>query len=314
MIKQNASFPLLFLILSVICLALGSVLAKNILNEASPSPFLFLVVQLIGSTIFLWTVIAVQGIRFDYAKYISLLYKVGLVVGVGSIFTILALNFTSASLASIVFAIQPVLIVVFAWGLLQERPQGYHLLFGALAVVGVVITIAAPDANQSATNAAGAVFALISTSLAALYVVMMRRITMTLNPLVALACIQTMGLGIAILTWVIGGQLLPLSNDPITMLQGVGIAATGAIYYGLAFWLYLLGLQTITASVAGLYLNLVPVFTILFAFFLIGERLTARGWLGVLTVLVAIFCVSLFTLREDASRPSKELPADASCS
>ena len=50
-----------------------------------------------------------------------------------------------------------------------------------------------------------------------------------------------------------------------------GAAASGILYYGLAFWLYLTGLQHVTASYAGAFLPLIPVFGVT-AGYLAGER------------------------------------------
>lgn len=52
--------------------------------------------------------------------------------------------------------------------------------------------------------------------------------------------------------------------------------AAGALYYGVAFWFYLHGLRTCSPGVAGLFINLVPIFGTTTATVFLDERLTTR--------------------------------------
>jgi drug/metabolite transporter (DMT)-like permease len=65
-------------------------------------------------------------------------------------------------------------------------------------------------------------------------------------------------------------------------------AASGIIYYGLAFWFYITGLKTARASMAGLFLNLIPVFGVGGAYLFLGERLAIVQWLGAILILTAV--------------------------
>jgi drug/metabolite transporter (DMT)-like permease len=67
--------------------------------------------------------------------------------------------------------------------------------------------------------------------------------------------------------------------------------ASGALYYAAAFWLYLTGLRRINAATAGLYINLIPVFGIAASYVLLGERLSARQWLGAILIVTTMFVV-----------------------
>ena len=62
----------------------------------------------------------------------------------------------------------------------------------------------------------------------------------------------------------------------------------GALYYGVAFWFYLAGLRGVTASSAGLFINLVPVFGIAASYIVLVERLSPRQWVGAIVVIAAV--------------------------
>ena len=77
--------------------------------------------------------------------------------------------------------------------------------------------------------------------------------------------------------------------------------AAGAIYYGVAFWFYLAGLRGVTAGLAGLFINLVPVFGIAASHLVLGERLSARQWIGAIVVIAAV-AGAAFNIGRPASR------------
>jgi drug/metabolite transporter (DMT)-like permease len=59
------------------------------------------------------------------------------------------------------------------------------------------------------------------------------------------------------------------------------------LYYALAFWLYLTGLRRIPAALAGLFLNLIPVFGVTTGY-LLGERLGFLQSLGSGLIIAAV--------------------------
>lgn len=76
----------------------------------------------------------------------------------------------------------------------------------------------------------------------------------------------------------------------------------GALYYGVSFWFYRRGLRTCSPAVAGLFINLVPVFGVTAAAVLLDERLVGRQWVGGAIVLTAVTVLALVQSRTD--RPS----------
>ena len=305
--QLNDKFSVSMLIGSAACLAIGTVLAKPFLDDLSP--LLFLVVQLGASICFLWSMILFQKVQLVSGESLMPLILIGLIIGIGAICTILALRFSSASQASLIFATQPVLIMAFAWSLLGERPRTVFMWLGVLAVTGVAIIVGGPSSSDSDNTFWGNTFAFLSTTCAALYVVWMRRITSTQHPLIALAVLQTVALIVSFLAWLTSTHIVPYTSSKVSMFPLIVAAGTGIIYYGLAFWLYLLGLQKVPASLAGLYLNLVPVFTVGLAFALLGERLTGMQWGGALIVLAAVSSISLLIAHERSSKQSSEYPS-----
>ena len=93
----------------------------------------------------------------------------------------------------------------------------------------------------------------------------------------------------------------PRSLAGVSATAWLSAVAAGAIYYGVAFWFYLAGLRGVTAAVAGLFINLVPVFGITASHLVLGERLSARQWIGAIVVIAAV-AGAAFNIGRPASR------------
>jgi drug/metabolite transporter (DMT)-like permease len=102
--------------------------------------------------------------------------------------------------------------------------------------------------------------------------------------------------------WASQGLTLDVSSVSLT---GWFLAVlSGVLYYALAFAFYLSGLKHVAASVAGVFLALVPVFGVLAAT-LSGESLSARQWLGVLLVVASVLAVARTTPAPSTSQASR---------
>jgi drug/metabolite transporter (DMT)-like permease len=122
-----------------------------------------------------------------------------------------------------------------------------------------------------------------------------------LDPLLIVVLQQSVALAWALaiwpLEWARGGDFGPTTISPASW----GWAAlSGVLYYALAFWSYIIGLKQLPASMAGLFLNLIPIFGIAGAYLFLGERLTAVQWIGGTVILLAVVMV-LRAQREGAT-------------
>jgi drug/metabolite transporter (DMT)-like permease len=68
--------------------------------------------------------------------------------------------------------------------------------------------------------------------------------------------------------------------------------ASGLVYYGLAYWLYLTGLRHVPASIAAVSFYLIPVFGVAAAS-LVGERLDPAQWVGAIVVVGAVAAIGV---------------------
>lgn len=298
--------PLLHLlfVLSAFLLALGSVLAKYLLSlDQNPAvvihPLPFLTLQLFGGVVFLSVVRILLGWRAEPLGRLIRPAAAGLVLGLGSIGTIMALALISASEASVVFATQPVLMLALAWVLLGERFGLSIALLCLVAVGGVIAIVMGGEFGMASNRFMGLAFALMSTVSAAVYTVWMRGLSGKIDVLTALIVVQSTALLVSVLVIGLSHLLRWAPTGSGSLFVALSAFGTGMIYYGAAFYVYLIGLQVTEASKAGIYLSLVPVFAIGLAWVVLGERLSPLQWIGASVVVLAVVGLSVLSAMED---------------
>ena len=63
----------------------------------------------------------------------------------------------------------------------------------------------------------------------------------------------------------------------------------GIFCSAMGHWFYVLALEDLSVSVSGIFLNLIPVVTVIAGFFMLGERLSPLQWLGAVLVLGGVY-------------------------
>ncbi len=274
--------------LAAACWGAGTVMSKGVLGYVLP--LTLLVIQLIASLVFLWTVIAVQRTPLPLRRETLWLALIGLLnPGLAYTFSLLGLTLTTASMSALLWAAEPLLILGLAWLILRERLTGSLVACSLAALLGVLLVI---GVGSSGGSLVGNLLTLLGVSCCALYTILTRRVVTRLDPVLLVALQQTAALVWAGLIWPFelqaGGMAGLVTISPETWLWAI---ASGLVYYALAFWFYLVGLKKIPASLAGLFLNLIPIFAVGGAYLFLGERLAVGQWIGAALILVAVIAM-----------------------
>lgn len=179
-------------------------------------------------------------------------------------------------------AIQPLLVAVFAWPLLGQKPSLRVVLAGVVGMMGVALLVLTPAAQL---DAMGVIVALAGAVCMALGMTLSRR-WLAPVPMVVFTSWQL----------VIGGTLLlPLAvwlEPPLPDLTALQVAAygyLGLIGAGLAYFLWFRGLSRLPASAVASLGLLSPVSATLLGWLLAGQALTAGQGGGAVLVLGAVW-------------------------
>ena len=226
--------PVGALILAAACWGVGTAVSKQAVAEVPP--LTLLPVQLAVSLAFIGAVARHRGEHLPGGPEGRLLGRLGLLnPGLAYALSLAGLTMITASLSVLLWAVEPVLILVLAAVVLRERPGWALVALSAVAVAGLAPVLYDPAASGATL---GVLLTVAGVGCCAAYTVATRRwlpgADSTLGVVVAQ---QAHALAFALGLLLVGG----LAGLPVLprLLTGAGVAsalASGLVYYGLAYW------------------------------------------------------------------------------
>lgn len=291
---HSLSFPL---VAAAACWGVAAVVSKRAVEEIPPLTLLPL--QLVVSVTVLTALVhtteraPLQPSMRRRAAALGVLNP-----GLAYALSLAGLTQVSASVSVLLWAVEPLLIIALARVLLDERITRPHAIAAIAAVAGVTLVIFQPGAQLTAV---GVTLTLAGVAACAVYTVATSRVVAIDDPVTVVAIQQRAALIFAVGLFVIslvrgdGPSLGDIS--PAAWLSAV---VAGALYYGVAFVFYLTGLRVVRPAVAGMYINLVPLFGLAASRILLDESLTLRQWLGAAVIIGAVVAIGRL---QDARQP-----------
>lgn len=196
-----------------------------------------------------------------------------------------ALEYTSSTNAALVSALNPAVIVLFSVFLLRERITQLQTLGIVISLIGAFVVITQGNFGQILQHQynKGDLFMLGAVVIWTLYSMVGRRLT-TVPPITATA---------------FSALIATLILAPFAIAQGIDVTKigpltiTGILYMAIfpsvfSFIFWNMSIRAIGVSQAGIFLNLIPVFTALISGIL-GEQITGTQILGGLIVFMGVY-------------------------
>lgn len=288
----------LLLVAATACWGVGTVLSKQVLDRGV-APLTLLAVELASSAVLLLFATLLSGGRLNWSPAMVKLALLGLLnPGLAYALGLLGLVSITASMSVLLWATEPILIMLLAVLVLRERIALATAMAVAVAMVGVLLVIYRPGA---AGDAIGVALTVVAVAACAFYAVLTRRLLLDDSSVGVVLVQQVAALGFAV---VVAGSAAGLGVADLRLPEDLATwalaAASGIVYYGLAFWLFVGGLRRMSASVAGSFLPLIPVFG-LAAGYLLGDRLIDRQWAGAVLVILAAAAAAIRHLSRAAA-------------
>jgi probable blue pigment (indigoidine) exporter len=281
------------LIAAAACWGVGTVVSKQAVAEIPPVTLL--ATQLGVSVAVLGLVARWRGQALPSGREGRLLGRLGLLnPGLAYALGLIALTQMTASLAVLLWAIEPILILGLAAVVLRERPGAAFLPLSALAIAGLGLVLYDPSAAGATL---GVVVMLVGIACCAVYTVATRRWLAgerdsTFGVVLAQqAHAFVFAVGLLIVAAVAGVDPVPAR---LTSAGVVSSVVSGLLYYALAYSFYLWGLRAVPASMAAVSFYLIPVFGVAAAT-AFGDRLGAIQWVGALMVILAVAAITVRT-------------------
>jgi len=220
----------------------------------------------------------------------------GALFAMGYAFQAIGLERTSAGSSAFLTSTGGLLAAWFAWPLLGQRP-GVALTLGiAVAFVG---TILLGGAGAAFRLGPGERWTLLGAAAFALQVVVIARFAPKADPL-ALVAVQAVTVALVLLPFAAGRLATLLTLDGADRARLLYLIVAGTL---IAPWLQVVAQTALPAGRIGLLFTLEPVFALVFALTLGGERFPARWWWGASLVLLAVTGVEASAARRASASP-----------
>ncbi|KUM26306.1 hypothetical protein AU467_22435 [Mesorhizobium loti] len=158
-----------------LCWALGTILSKTLLS--SFPPVTVLVFQLAPSVVALWLAVVFSRPEFPPARMLLSIGLLGFLnPGWAYTFSMFGLAETSASVTTLLWAFEPILILGLAWAFLRERIDRQLVGLVILATCGVLLVSGLTSGASAAMLNAGSGLILAGVLCCAIYTILARNI------------------------------------------------------------------------------------------------------------------------------------------
>jgi drug/metabolite transporter (DMT)-like permease len=226
------------------------------------------------------------------AHWKTMLFLGAIGVGTHNALAYLGLNYTTATNGVILNSFIPVMIIALSWLFLRERLTGVQLAGVGVSLAGVlaILSRGSLDALASFRLNAGDLLVILSMAMWSTYTICLRWRPPGLDMLTFLFVLIVVG-DLCVLPFFLGelafGRPIVLTLANLAALVFVALFSS---VLGYIFWNR--GVEQVGASVAGLFVHLMPVFGVVLAWIFLGERLAPFHVAGIALILTGIWITS----------------------
>ena len=183
-----------------------------------------------------------------------------------------ALVHTTASQAAMITTMLPLMVALAAGLVLGERVSVRTVSGFVVAVAGAVwLSVAAGASGQAPNPALGNFFEFLAMVCATAYTILMKQLSKTFHPFL-LTGLQAFAGALFFAPALLLAKVRVVADLPVGGL--LAVLYLGTVVSVGAYGLYNFGISRIPASQAAAFVNLIPVFSILLGFLILGERMT----------------------------------------
>ena len=233
---------------------------------------------------------------FVYKKHrlfwqdIKSLFLVSLLAVANTTLFIFALRYTSASNSQILYAAVPLVVASVSYFSIGERFPKLKLLGLLVGFVGLVFVIVSPLADAqpfSRQSLLGNVMIVLGIVAFSFYSVLSKKLQTRYSPFILTFSfvLSTILVQLILLPFLPGSWHLPSS---LSLTTALCVFYVGALGMALHYLVYQKAINIATPTVASAMLYLQPIFAVILASFLLGERLTWSLFLGGLVVFAGV--------------------------
>jgi drug/metabolite transporter (DMT)-like permease len=208
------------------------------------------------------------------------------------------LTYVSATVCSVLISTIPVFAIIGAWLIFKERLKIINYAGIIVSFIGVLVFILNGDGSIS-FNIKGLGLLFLAVISAVGYNLILNRLVGTYSPVYIVNAQNLIGVILFLPLFIILDFhhfiTIPFTFKLLIPIIGLSIFASCAAFILFAWAVKKMGISKATA-----FSNCIPVFTAIFSFILIGDRLTFQNIAGMIIVIAGLFMSQLSGMKKSA--------------
>lgn len=243
--------------------------------------------MLVGSLCFLFFIKSLRQVRYHKGDLRYLLLMAVCEPCFYFIFEAKAIELTTASQAGMITAMLPLLVAIGARIFLKERVSRQTLFGFALAICGVFLLSISGESSEGAPNPLlGNFLEFLAMVTAMGYTISLKHLSAR-YPALFLTAVQSW-VGAIFFAFFLFSPTTDLPTE-IVLLPALAVLYLGSCVTIGAYFFYNYGVSQLPASQASSYINLIPVFTVILGFLILGETFTVPQMFASILVFLGIY-------------------------
>lgn len=271
------------------------------------SPLAVALLRFISASIVLLVYLRLSGggrvERRDWPAFLLLGF---LVVPVNQGFFLFGLARSTASHASLLYALTPLVVLLFARGLLREQGLAAKLVGILAAFAGVAVILLERGLRREVGLLSGDLLILVAVFSWAAYTVLSKRLLVRYDPMTVTGWSIICGTLFCLPAWLVPGAIPPLTTIPAGVWGAIAYLSVGTSVVAYPLWSY--ALRYMDASKVAITTNTQPILTAVLSWLLFREHFTPGFLVGAGLILAGVTWVE--TRRAVMAQPAV-VPAEA---
>jgi drug/metabolite transporter (DMT)-like permease len=203
------------------------------------------------------------------------------------------LLYVTSTQASVIVSTIPLFSTIAAFVFYGERLTRLNIVGIAISVTGVTLIVLNPDLN-SKTPLVGIVLMMLAVFSAVAYAVVVKKLSARYNAFTLVTVQNAIGI-FMFLPFLFVFEWKALISTPVTTSSVLAIIQLAVFASTMAFLLFIYGIQKIGISRASVFTNSIPVFTALFAWWLLSDPISLQKVLGIVLAISGLYVSQLKT-------------------
>jgi drug/metabolite transporter (DMT)-like permease len=201
------------------------------------------------------------------------------------------LKYVSSTVAAVIVATIPLFTPVIAWYFFREKLSVMNLVGLVASFLGVSLVVMNPDLSFSAAPK-GVILEFFAVFSAIGYSTVLRKLAFRYNTFTIIAFQNLIGIVFFLPFWLIFESrnflTTPFDSEAFRAILLLAVFASSG-----AFILFTYSIRNLGINRSNTFINLIPVFVAVIAYFVLGDRLTIQKITGIAVVIAGLFLATI---------------------